>query len=112
MTEPIASALVAALKPLIRDIARDELRTLRSESSPRYLTTEQAAARIGIGASAIRERIRKGVLPAHRWEGRLYVESDAIDEAIANSARATTVSSYPTNGPRAVAPAEGPATRS
>jgi len=94
VTEMLADALLDALKPSIRKIVRDELRLALDTRTPRWLTTEQAAERIGISASGVRERIRRG-LPAQRWQGRLYIASAVIDDAIANAEAAATVSPYP-----------------
>jgi hypothetical protein len=51
-------------------------------------------------------------LTAHRWEGRLYIRAVDIDAAIENAATSAKLSSSIRNGPRAVAAAEGLATRS
>ena len=48
------------------------------ERAPRWLTIGQASKRIGIGQSAVRERIRRGVLPGRKWEGRWYVAAEDI----------------------------------
>ena len=58
MSESVAVALAEALEPLVRRLVREEVRLRLDESSPRWLTVAQAAVRIGIGESAVRERIR------------------------------------------------------
>ena len=62
----------------------------------------QAAVRIGIGESAVRERIRRGLLAGRKWEGRWYVASADIDSAIERGTPSATV---PVHSGRDMAPA-------
>lgn len=89
--EPVALALAEALKPLVRQLVREEVRLQLDECSPRWLTVAQAAVRIGIGESAVRERIRRGMLVGRKWEGRWYVASADLDSAIERGTPSATV---------------------
>jgi Helix-turn-helix domain len=80
----LIATLVQTLHPVIRGIVREEVRVVVEERLPRWLTVEQASERIGIGPSAVRERIRRGLLPARKWQARWYVDSDEIDRCIAD----------------------------
>jgi excisionase family DNA binding protein len=92
MTDPLVAALLELLQPELRRLMREEIRNINIDDlAPRWLTVRQAAERIGIGPSAVRERIRQGSIPARKWEGRLYIEASAIDEAVATSEPAATV---------------------
>jgi hypothetical protein len=84
-TELIAAeALVEALRPLVAAIVAEELKLrfderMLHESSPRWLTLEQAAARLGCSPDAARMRARRGRLE-YRYQGRrMYVSADSVD---------------------------------
>lgn len=108
--EAVLEAMLDALRPSLRELVREEIRAAVEERYPPWLTVAQAAERIGIGRSAVRERIRQGVIPGHKWEGRWYVRAVDIDAAIEGSS-AATVARHFTNGPSAVAAAPAPTTR-
>jgi helix-turn-helix protein len=112
MSEAAIEALAEALEPLVRRIVREEVRRQVAADLARWLTVPQAAARIGIGESAVRDRIRRGLLAGRKWEGRWYVASADIDEKIALGQPSATVPSFSVNGPGAAGTARGPATRS
>jgi Helix-turn-helix domain len=102
MSEPLATALAEALELLVRRLVRKEVRLRLDECSPRWLTVAQAAVRIGIGESAVRERIRRGLLAGRKWEGRWYVASADVDSAIERGTPSATV---PVHSGRDMAPA-------
>jgi hypothetical protein len=108
--EAVLEAMLDALRPSLRELVRQEVWAAVEERYPPWLTVAQAAERIGIGSSAVRERIRKGVLPGQEWEGRWYVRATDIDVAI-QSGSAATVTTHHTYGPSAVAPAPALTTR-
>jgi len=86
MTEDaLIEALSAALEPNIRRLVTQEVRLALDERLPRWLTPKQAAERIGIGESAVRERIRNASLTANKWDGRWYIEAAEIDRCIAGA---------------------------
>jgi excisionase family DNA binding protein len=75
--------LLEVLQPLVAELVEQELdRRLDDymrDSSPRWLTLEQAAERLGCSPDAVRMRARRGRLE-HRYQGRrLYVSADAVD---------------------------------
>ena len=111
MSESLETSVVDALTALIQGVVRDELCAALERATPKWLTTEEAGARIGISASAVRERIRRGGLPAKRWNGRLYIAAASIDRAIEEAEPSATLRTYLRNGPRAAGTAEGLATR-
>jgi excisionase family DNA binding protein len=111
MKEPIAAALLDTLHSELERIARVEVLRALDERLPRWLTVPQAAERIGIGRSAVRERIRQGALPARKWEGRWYVASADIDAAIAVAPSATVTALFNNKCPRDVGASGGAATR-
>jgi excisionase family DNA binding protein len=52
---------------------------LERDNPPRWLTLDQAAARLGCSPDAVRMRVKRGRLE-HRYQGRrLYVSADAVD---------------------------------
>jgi excisionase family DNA binding protein len=74
--------LVKLLRPLVVELVTEELdRELAElrESAPRWLTLEQAAARLGCSPGAVRMRARRGRLE-YRYQGRrMYVSADSVD---------------------------------
>jgi hypothetical protein len=102
VSESLAIAVADALEPLIRRLVREELKLLLEEQSPTWLTVAQAATRIGIGESAVRERIRRGLLEGRKWHGRWYVRSADIDLAIEDAGSSATL---PVHSGRDMAPA-------
>jgi excisionase family DNA binding protein len=93
VTEPFVATLLELLGPELKRLVREEVRVAVDDRLPAWLTVKQAAERIGVGPSAVRERIRQGTLSAQRWDGRLYVEVAAIDKAVADSEPAARVKS-------------------
>ena len=90
--------VAVALEPRLRRWIQAEI--ARSNAEPKWLTTAQAGIRIGIGASAVRERIKHGQLQGTKWMGRWYVASADIDREIDAAAASATVTPYPqSNGP-------------
>ena len=107
----LTGTIEEVLTPLVRRLVLEELRVAVLEAGPKWLTTEQAAARIGISSSGVRERIRRGDLPARKWDGRHYVAAAWIDGAIDGAEPSAKLRTHSGNGPRAAATAEGLATR-
>jgi excisionase family DNA binding protein len=76
-------ALTEALRKLVVAVVEQEvdrrIDKLGRDTGPRWLTLEQAAARLGCSRDAVRMRARRGRLE-HRYQGRrLYVSADAVD---------------------------------
>jgi excisionase family DNA binding protein len=80
----VGEALLEALRPLVVELVEQELARRLDElglcgGRLRWLTLEQAAARLGCSRDAVRMRVRRGRLE-HRYQGRrLYVSADAVD---------------------------------
>jgi hypothetical protein len=82
MNELLASAVAEAMEPLVREVVREEVR--RAEHKWRWRTPAQAGELLGISASAVRQRVLRGQLPARKLEGRLYLDIRDLDLAITN----------------------------
>jgi excisionase family DNA binding protein len=50
-----------------------------------WVTLDQAAELLGTTADALRKRIERGTLPAHKFEGRWYIEVAVLDRLIRES---------------------------
>jgi len=74
------SALEAHVRELARQVVRDEL--ARHVPAWEWLTVDQAAELLGCTPKAIRGKLERGVLVAHRLDGRLYLSRRELDEAI------------------------------
>jgi excisionase family DNA binding protein len=74
------SALEAHVRELARQVVRDEL--ARHAPAWEWLTIPQAAELLGCSEKAIRGKLARGVLEAHRLDGRLYLSRRELDEAI------------------------------
>lgn len=82
MTDQLRTALVNAVRPELERIVRDEVSRAVDERLPRWMPVRQAAQRIGITESGVRERLRQGTLEGRRFRGRWYVSAATLDEAI------------------------------
>jgi excisionase family DNA binding protein len=47
--------------------------------SPNYITPSQAAASLCISLSTVYRRVRKGVLPAKRVDGRIMIQTETAE---------------------------------
>lgn len=77
-------ALSVVLRPIIEDVV-EELLADRDEHR-RWLTAVEAGELLGISAAAVGARVRKGSLPGRLYCRRIYVDREALDEAIEGSA--------------------------
>lgn len=82
MNDQFAASLFAEIRPLVARLVRDEVGRAVDERLPRWVPVRQAAERIGITESGVRERLRQGRLEGRKWDGRWYVSAAALDEAI------------------------------
>lgn len=75
---------MSALETHVRDLARQVVRDELARHSPEWewLTVDQAAKLLGCTPKAIRGKLERGVLEAHRFDGRVYVSRRELDEAI------------------------------
>jgi excisionase family DNA binding protein len=72
--------LEAGVRELARQVVREELARMAPEWE--WLTIAAAAELIGTTPKAIRGKLERGVLEAHRFDGRVYVSRRELDEAI------------------------------
>jgi hypothetical protein len=111
VSDRLVAVLIDEIRPMVMALVRECVQSELDHRLPSWLTPAQAGDRLGIGASAVRERIRRGILPAYRWENRLYVRAADIDAEIENGRTWDTLQASKTMAP-ARATAGGPATRS
>lgn len=84
----IDEALIDLLRPLVRDLVREELPAIvRAEveqltPSRRWLSVAQAARALDVTEPALRQRIRRGQIAAKRLDGRLYVDMEEHDRRL------------------------------
>lgn len=74
-----------AMEDLIRNIVRTEVEAVlaRGGGQPReWLTVAEAADHARCSESTMYQRIRDGVVPSHRFEGRILVSRQELDDAI------------------------------
>jgi hypothetical protein len=112
MSDRLVAILIEEIRPIVAALVREQVTAEPDHRLPAWLTPAQAGDRLGIGASAVRERIRRGVLPAHRWENRLYVRTADIDAEIERAQSATFGCDHDQTSPRDVGASGGAATRS
>lgn len=74
------SALESDVREIARQVIRDEL--ARHAPAWEWLTVDQAAELLSTTPKAIRGKLERGVLEAHRFDGRVYVSRRELDEAI------------------------------
>jgi hypothetical protein len=74
--------LVDALGELVAERVASELARLEAtrDNGPRWLTLEQAAARLDCTPAAVRMRARRGRLDTRRHGRRVYVAAASVDE--------------------------------
>ncbi len=80
-----SGGLDALVAEVARRVVREELR--RHAPEWEWLTVEQAAALLGCTSKAVYSKIDRGVLRAHRFDGRVYLSRRELDEAIRKAAR-------------------------
>ena len=74
------SALEAHVRELARQVVRDEL--ARHAPEWEWLTVDQAAELLSTTPKAIRGKLERGALEAHRFDGRIYLSRRELDDAI------------------------------
>lgn len=74
----VAAILETEIDRRIRG-ALAELDARRPAADRRWLTLEEAGARLGISADAVRMRVKRGRLEHRRQGRRLYVSAESID---------------------------------
>lgn len=75
---------------VIRQAIRDELASL--VVPPReWLSPADVAEELGLDVSTIYDKIRRGIIPSHRFDGRTYVNRGELNETIASAPSAARV---------------------
>lgn len=74
------SELEAHVRELAREVVREELR--RHAPEWEWLTVERAAELLGVTPKAVYAKVSRGVLRAHRFDGRIYLSRRELDQAI------------------------------
>jgi hypothetical protein len=83
VSEALVAAILDALLPSLRRMVRDEV--VRAEVEWRWRTAEQAGELLGVSGAAVRQRVRRGQLPGHRFDGRVYLDVRDLDNLIRDS---------------------------
>lgn len=80
MDAVIDQALLDLLRPLVREIVRQEVK--RAKLEWRWQPVARAAELLGITEHAARQRVLRGQLPGRKVEGRVYVDMESLDRMI------------------------------
>lgn len=76
---------------LVRNIVRTEVEAVIASASPReWLTVAEAAKHARCSESTMYGRVRDGIVPSHRFEGRILINRAELDEAIRSMPSAAT----------------------
>jgi excisionase family DNA binding protein len=75
------------IEETIRAVIREELATLARPAAGEWLTPDDVAEQLRLEVSTVYQKIRRGVIPAHRFDGRIYVSRAELDEAIRSAPR-------------------------
>jgi excisionase family DNA binding protein len=76
----LAPELVEAVEQLVAERVAEALAEARpADDGARWLTLEQAAARLGCSPDAVRMRANRGRLESRRQGRRLYVSAASVD---------------------------------
>jgi Helix-turn-helix domain len=81
--------LLATIEPLVQRlvdeaIQRAKLDLQEAQLRSRWLTTGQAAKRLGISPVAVRHRARRGQLPSNYIGSRLYIDMEEFERRLGN----------------------------
>jgi excisionase family DNA binding protein len=100
MSEALATALLDLLRPeiqhLVHDLAARELEGLPLPQHDPWLTTLEAASYLRLSPEALRARVRRGTIPAHRDGHRLLFHRDELDQHLAGTPTGTAATLPPT----------------
>jgi excisionase family DNA binding protein len=83
LEQVFSAAVLDFVEEWVRAVIREELENeheRNGEASKKWLTTEEAAERLGCTPKAIRERIYRGRLEARYQGRRVYVSADSVDD--------------------------------
>jgi DNA-directed RNA polymerase specialized sigma24 family protein len=79
LTLAFSQEVVAELERLI---VEEVQRRVAEEQRFGWVTLERAGELLGISADAVRKRIERTLLEAHKYEGRWYVDTAVLDRVI------------------------------
>lgn len=68
----IDEALIELLRPIVREVVREELERREEQ---RWLRVPEASKKLGLSEGAIYQRVRRGQLPAQRIGRTVYVDT-------------------------------------
>jgi DNA-directed RNA polymerase specialized sigma24 family protein len=71
--------LVEAITRLVDERVSVEVAALASANGRQWLTLDEAGARLGVSADAVRMRVRRGRPEAQRQGRRLYVSAASVE---------------------------------
>lgn len=75
-------AIIDLLRPLVRDLVRDEF--AREREQWRWRSVKQAATILDLSPKAIYHRVQNGQIPVRRIGSKLYVDMQALDHQLAS----------------------------
>lgn len=73
-------AMIDLLRPLVRQLVRDEL--AREREQRRWLSARQAAAELDVSVDAIYQRVARGTLPHRKLDGRVYIDIETFYDTL------------------------------
>ncbi len=86
MTDPIVALLLERLLPEIEkhvsEMVERRVVALAAPQPDPWLTTTEAAHYLRLTPEALRARVRRGTVPAHRDEHRLLFDRDELDRHV------------------------------
>jgi excisionase family DNA binding protein len=99
VSEAVVEALVTALRPeierLVDERVDERLRAAAAEWESRtadpWMTTERAATYLSLTPEALRARVRRGTIPAHRDGDRWLFHRDELDAHVRRGEPAATM---------------------
>jgi hypothetical protein len=81
MSSQLDVALIETLRPMVKRMVHEEIE--KEKLGWRWQSTRRAAETLDMSENAIRKRIGAGSIPARKFEGRWYVDMEALDRQLA-----------------------------
>ena len=85
--------MTAPLEDLLRNIVRSEVEAVIESGAAvarEWLTVSEAAKHARISESTMYSRIKDGIVPSHRFEGRILINRGELDQTIREQPSAAT----------------------
>lgn len=84
MSDPILALLIETARPeierFVRELVEHELAAVAVPELDVWMTTTEAAHYLRLSPEALRARVRRGSIPAHRDEHRWLFHRDELDD--------------------------------